>query len=96
MSSAAAAKDALASLRWALSGFETPQPIALDLDAVTGVSDEFAEAFFAVLAREWPESYFGPHPIVVVGVAPAMAQALRDRLACCGLAVPVAEARLGS
>ena len=89
LAGAAVAGDALASLRWSLSGFETPQPIAIDLSGVSAIADEFIEGFFGAIADHWPTSYFGPHAIVVVGVDAALAPGLRDKLHFRGFGVPV-------
>jgi len=82
---------ALRELKWALSSFETPQPVALDLDGVVGVSDDFLEGFFGALVEDWPESYFGRHPIVIVGAAGQVAMTLRSGFRNHGLAIPISE-----
>jgi hypothetical protein len=47
----AVGKDALAALKWELSSFEAPHPIALDLGGVLRVGDDFVETFFRALAE---------------------------------------------
>ncbi len=87
----AAGSDALAALKWALSAFETPAPVALDLDGVVRVGDDFFEGFFRALVEDWPESYFGRHPIVIVSADKRVAARLRERFRELGVAVPIAQ-----
>jgi hypothetical protein len=85
------AHSALVSLRWALTSFEAPQPIAIDLSGITDVRQDFLEGFFAALVQEWPESHLGRHTIVVVGVDATLAPKLRAQFRDCRFEAPVCE-----
>ncbi len=85
------AGDALAALKWALSPFETPQPVALDLSGVAEITDDFVEGFFCALLAERLESYFGLHQVMVVGAEATVAARLREALLSRGVALPIAE-----
>jgi hypothetical protein len=87
----AVASEALVALKWQLSIFEAPTPIALDLDGVVRVGGDFVEGFFHALVEEWPESYFGRHPIVIVSADPRVARALRECFRELKIEIPIAE-----
>jgi len=86
---AEAADRALASLHWALTALETPQPVALDLRGITAISEDFLDGFFVKLLAQRPESFFGPHQVLAVGASPPVARELRSTLGRQHLSMPI-------
>jgi hypothetical protein len=84
---------ALARLEWALSEFETPQPVAIDVSELASISPSFIEAFFVPLSLDPPSGPYGPHAVIVVGASAGVAQMIRDCLATHGCSVLIQRGR---
>ena len=81
------------ALEWALTEFEAPEPVAIDVKDVVSIPPAFVESFFLPLCVHPPSGPYGPHPVVVVGASADVASTLNNVLSTHGCAILIQQSR---